>query len=170
MSTPSEPIKDPQTPTPEQARQMLHDAQQIERRTTDAVPSALIAYAILCVLGTMATLAMHLSARVVPDPSFNAPLVVSIASMAWVFVAIVVPFLFRRPFRRGLAARWYVYMGLWAVLWTAGMFWGAELVGLFIAPLFLVVFMIAVTTEARHSKPPRSATTGRSGGSAGGAQ
>lgn len=163
MSKHPEPGSDPQAPTPEQvptpeqARQMLLDARQIERRTTDAVPAPLITYAILCVLGTMATLAIHLAARVVPDPSFNAPLVVIIASMAWVFVAILVPFLFRRPFRRGLAVRWVVYM----VLWAAGMFFGVETGGLFIAPAFLVVFMIAVTTEAKHAKAVRAAEAGQ---------
>lgn len=167
MSKHPEPGSDPQAPTPEQvptpeqARQMLADARQIERRTTDAVPAPLITYAILCVLGTMATLAIHLAARVVPDPSFNAPLVVIVASMAWVFVAILVPFLFRRPFRRGLAVRWVVYMVIWAVLWAAGMFFGVETGGLFIAPAFLVVFMIAVTTEAKHAKAVRAAEAGQ---------
>lgn len=169
MSNQNEPGSDQQVPTPEQARQMLADAQQVSRRTTDAVPAPLITYAILCVLGTMATLGMHLAARVVPTPSFNAPLVI-IASMAWVFVAILVPFLFRRPFRRGLAVRWYVYMGMWALLWTAGMFFGVELAGLFIAPAFLVVFMIAVTTEAKHSKESFAEPAVQSRASTGGAQ
>lgn len=144
-------------PTPEQARQMLADAERMGRRTTDAVPPVLITYAVLCVVGTMATLGMFLAARVMLDASLNAPLFVIIAAMAWIFVAILVPFLFRRPFRRGLAGRWYVYMGVWAVLWTAAMFLGETRAGLLVAPLFLVTFMIAAATEAKHARTTASA-------------
>lgn len=161
MTDRSDPNEERQPPTPDQARQLLADAERVGRRTVDAVPAPLITYAILCVLGTMSTLGIHLAARVITDTSFNAPLVVVIASMAWVFVAILVPFLFRRPFRRGLAVRWYVYMGVWAALWAAGMFLGVEVAGLFIAPAFLVIFMIAVTTEARHAKADRTAEAGQ---------
>ncbi len=122
----------------------------------DTVPPVLITFAILCALGTMATLGIHISARVIPDPSFNAPLAVTVASMAWVLVSILVPFLFRVPFRRGLTVRWYVYMVAWALLWAACMILGTTFAGLALSPLFLVLFMIAAATEAKRAKASRA--------------
>jgi|SRR5690606_26199581 len=87
--------------SPEEARRLLDQAGRIDRRTTDAMPPVLVTFAILCALGTMTTLGLHIAARVVPDADFNAPLAVIIFSMMWVLVAIIVPMLFRRPFRRG---------------------------------------------------------------------
>ena len=136
--------------SPEEARRLLEQAGRIDRRTTDAMPPVLVTFAILCALGTMTTLGLHIAARVVPDSDFNAPLAVIIFSMMWVLVAIIVPMLFRRPFRRGLATRWYVYMGAWALLWIAGMILAASLTGFFFAPTFLVLFVMAAATEAKH--------------------
>lgn len=136
--------------SPEEARRLLDQAGRIDRRTTDAMPPVLVTFAILCALGTMTTLGLHIAARVVPDADFNAPLAVIIFSMMWVLVAIIVPMLFRRPFRRGLATRWYVYMGAWALLWIAGMILAASLTGFFLAPTFLVLFVMAAATEAKH--------------------
>lgn len=144
------------TPTADEARRMLADAARIGNQTADAVPPVLITFAILCAVGTMATLGIHISARIIPDPGFSAPLAVTIAAMAWVLVAIVVPFLFRRPFRRGLAVRWYIYMGAWGLLWAACMILGTTFVGLALAPLFLVLFMIAATTEAKRAKAAKA--------------
>jgi len=141
-----------QGPTPQQARRMLADAARIGHRTPEAVPSVLISFAILCAVGTMATLGVHIAARMIPDPAFNAPLAVTIMAMAWVFVAVVVPFLFRRPLRRGLAVRWYIYMGSWGVLWAASMLLGDSAAALVLAPVFLVLFMIAAVTEARRTR------------------
>ncbi|MGO1397725.1 MAG: hypothetical protein ACTHVY_04985 [Brevibacterium yomogidense] len=143
-------------PTPEEARRMLADAARIGHRTPDAVPPVLISFAILCAIGTMATLGVHLAARVLPDSSFDAPLAVTVMAMAWVFVAIIVPFLFRRPLRRGLAVRWYIYMGSWGVLWAASMLLGETFAALVLAPLFLGLFMIAAATEAKRARTARA--------------
>lgn len=143
---------DDRAPTADEARRLLAEAARRGNQATDAVPPVLITFAILCTVGTMATLGIQISARTIPDPTFNAPLAVTIAAMAWVFVSIVVPFLFRRPFRRGLAVRWYVYMGAWAILWTACMVLGTTFVGLVLSPLFMVLFMIAATMEAKRAK------------------
>ncbi|SMY10561.1 hypothetical protein [Brevibacterium jeotgali] len=139
-------------PTPEEARRMLADAARIGHRTPEAVPSVLISFAILCATGTMATLGVHLAARMIPGSTFNAPLAVTLMAMAWVFVAIIVPFLFRRPLRRGLATRWLIYMGSWGVLWAASMLLGDSSAALVLAPLFLVLFMIAAATEAKRTR------------------
>ena len=136
--------------SPEEARRLLEQAGRIDRRTTDAMPPVLVTFAILCALGTMTTLGLHLAARVAPDADFNAPLAVIVFSMMWVLVAILVPMLFRRPFRRGLATRWYIYMGAWALLWIAGMILAAGLTGFFLAPTFLVLFVMAAATEAKQ--------------------
>ena len=135
--------------TADEARRMLDQAGRIERRTTDAMPPVLITYAILCVLGTMTTLGLHVADRMAPDAEFNARLAVIVFSLAWVLAAIIVPMLFRRQFRRGLATRWYVYMGIWAVLWAAAMFLAGGLTGFFLAPLFVVLFVSAAATEAK---------------------
>lgn len=147
---------DDRTPTADEARRMLADAARIGNQTADAVPPALITFAILCTVGTMASLGIHIAARTIPDPTFNAPLVVTIAAMAWVLVSIVVPFLFRRPMRRGLAVRWYVYMGAWALLWIACMLLSTTFAALALSPLFLVLFMIAATTEAKRAKAAKA--------------
>ena len=60
--------------SPEEARRLLEQAGRIDRRTTDAMPPVLVTFAILCALGTMTTLGLHLAARVAPDADFNAPL------------------------------------------------------------------------------------------------
>lgn len=147
---------DDRTPTADEARRMLADAARVANQAADAVPPVLITFAILCAVGTMATLGIHISARIIPDPTFNAPMAVTIAAMAWVLVAIIVPFLFRRPFRRGLAVRWYIYMGAWSLLWAACMILGTTFVGLALSPLFLVLFMIAATTEAKRAKASKA--------------
>lgn len=135
--------------TADEARRMLDEAGRIERRTADAMPPVLVTYAILCVLGTMTTLGLHVADRMAPDPDFNARVAVIVFSLAWVLAAIIVPMLFRRPFRRGLATRWFVYMGIWAVLWAAAMILAGGLTGFFLAPLFLVLFVTAAATEAK---------------------
>lgn len=143
-------------PTADEARRMLADAARMGNQATDAVPPVLITFSILCAVGTMAAIGIHISARVIPDLSFNAPLAITIASMAWVLVSITVPFLFRRPLRRGLAVRWFVYMGAWAILWAACMILGTTFAGLALSPLFLVLFMIAATTEAKRAKTAKA--------------
>jgi|GEM_PF-6703234 len=41
-------------------------------------------------------------------------------------------------------------MGAWALLWIAGMILAASLTGFFLAPTFLVLFVMAAATEAKH--------------------
>lgn len=132
-----------------EAQRLLDRAGQIDRRATDAMPPVLVILSILCVVGTMTTLDLRVVDQLGPVPDFDARLATLIFSFAWNAVAIIVPFLFRRLFRRGLATRWYAYMGAWGLLWAAGMIFAGPPAALILAPLFLVLVMIAATTEAQ---------------------
>ena len=149
----------------ETARRRLAEAEQRGRSVPTAVPAAFITYGMLCVLGTMSTLGLHLVSRLGPTPGFDGKLAVLIATLAWVAVSILPTLLFRDRWRRGLGRRWLLLMGAWAVLWIIGVLVAESSLVLVIGPLFLALFVGALAAEAstvaaRRAPTERGAETG----------
>ncbi|WP_029089607.1 hypothetical protein [Brevibacterium album] len=142
-----------QAPTPEQAQALLAQAAEAARTLPAPVPAALIGYGVLCTVGSFATLATHLAPHMTAPPAALPPfLTILLFSFAWILAAVLAMLVFRERWRRGLGRRWLMYMAVWAALWVLGMFLGATALGLVLAPAFIVVFMIAVTTEAKKAR------------------
>lgn len=149
----------------ETARRRLAEAEQRGRSVPTAVPAAFITYGMLCVLGTMSTLGLHLVSRLGPTPGFDGKLAVLIATLAWVAVSILPTLLFRDRWRRGLGRRWALLMGAWTVLWIVGVLVAESSLVLVIGPLFLALFVGALAAEAstvaaRRAPTERGAETG----------
>ena len=142
----------------ETARRRLAEAEQRGRSVPTAVPAAFITYGMLCVLGTMSTLGLHLVSRLGPTPGFDGKLAVLIATLAWVAVSILPTLLFRDRWRRGLGRRWPLLMGAWAVLWIVGVLVAESSLVLVIGPLFLALFVGALAAEASTVAARRAPT------------
>lgn len=142
----------------ETARRRLAEAEQRGRSVPTAVPAAFITYGMLCVLGTMSTLGLHLVSRLGPTPGFDGKLAVLIATLAWVAVSILPTLLFRDRWRRGLGRRWLLLMGAWAVLWIVGVLVAESSLVLVIGPLFLALFVGALAAEASTVAARRAPT------------
>lgn len=136
----------------EEARRLLAEAEGRSRSIPAVIPSAFITYAILCVIGTFAVLGLHLAELVPATEDFSPRLLMIVFSLVWVAVAMIPLMLFRDRWRRGLGRRWIVLMICWGVLWAVGMILAGTALALVIAPLFLVLFVVAVAGEAAALK------------------
>lgn len=161
-SRPAPPDREAQSPGGEpsaaQAQAMLAQAAGAARTLPAPVPAVLICYGILCAVGTFGTLGMHLAPYMTAPPGGLSPTVtILIFAFMWIGAAIIAGMVFRERWRRGLSTRWLVYIGVWAVLWVLGMTLGGTMLGMFIAPAFVVPFVIAVSTEAAKARDARQA-------------
>lgn len=138
----------PNLPDDQQARRLLAEADGRSRSLPSAIPAAFITYGMLCVIGTFAVIGLHLAALVPESADFDPRLLVIIFALAWVAVAMIPLWIFRDRWRRGLGRRWIVLMVVWGALWAAGMILATTPLAIIIAPLFFVLFVIAVTGEA----------------------
>lgn len=137
----------------EQARQQLAEADQ--RRTSApraSLPSAFITFAILCAVGSMSTIGLHLVSLLPPTPGFDPMLAVLLTAFAWIPVAILPAVLVRDTWRRGFTRRWVLMMFLWSVLWIVGVLVSESRAALVVAPLFLVLFSVALAMELAARK------------------
>lgn len=150
MSTASTPRAPgtPDTPDGEEARRLLAEADGRSRRLPAAIPAAFITYSVLCAIGTFTVIGLHLAHRVPQVPGFAPRVLVLVPALVWAGVAMVPSWLFRDRWRRGLGRRWIALMTVWGVLWIAGMVLADTGMALIIAPMFLVLFVVAVTGEA----------------------
>jgi hypothetical protein len=138
----------PDAPDDQQVRRLLAEADGRSRSLPAAIPAAFITYGMLCVIGTFAVLGLRLAVLVPESADFDPRLLMILFSLAWVAVAMIPLWIFRDRWRRGLGRRWIVLMMCWAVLWAAGMILATTPFALIVAPLFFVLFVIAVTGEA----------------------
>lgn len=140
--------------SPGGAAEQLRTAQHLNRRFTTTAPVVLIGFGILCAAASAGVIALHLTQGARDERAG-----VMIFLLAWVAVAILVPFMFPQPFRRGLGKRWIAYMAGWGALWVTGTLVAeTALLGLAfaIAALFLVLFVVAASLEARLVRTARA--------------
>ncbi|MCG7308724.1 hypothetical protein [Brachybacterium sp. ACRRE] len=148
-------------PDDHRARRLLAEAEGRSRTLPAAIPAAFITFGMLCVIGAFAVIGLHLAA-LVPESADVAPnLLVLVFSLVWVGVAMVPLWIFRDRWRRGLGRRWIALMAVWGVLWIAGMFLATTTLAFVIAPLFFVLFVVAVTGEAAALKARSRQGAGR---------
>lgn len=139
------------TPDAEQARSQLAEAQTRSRTVPTAFPVAFITFGMLCVVGSLGVIAMHLASRIPQTPELSPRLLVMVMTIVWVLVAMVPIFIVRgERWRRGLGRRWVALMVAWAALWGVGMALSTNLAAMWIAPMFIVLFAIGVTGEAAN--------------------
>ncbi|MCL6422760.1 hypothetical protein Bequi_05055 [Brachybacterium sp. JHP9] len=158
-STPDDPRPDdlrpddlrPSSGAPLDAEQALRSLAEADRLRASAprasLPSAFITYAVLCVVGSMTTIGLRLAGLMPETPGFSPKLAVLVSAFTWIFVGILPSVLVRDVWRRGFARRWVVMILLWSLLWIAAVTLAETRLALVIAPLFLVLFMIALTSE-----------------------
>ncbi|MCQ9368190.1 hypothetical protein NQ038_01415 [Brevibacterium sp. 50QC2O2] len=140
----------------QQAGELLDRVGDAERNTPTPVPAALISLGIMCAAASLYLLARYFDISEVSQPgSLSLETTLLIFLLAWIAVAIVILFLFRERWRRGMGLRWSIYIGCWAVLWILGLVVVPQAALLWIAPLFLPLLVIAVATEAGYSRRPR---------------
>lgn len=151
----------PGAPDDHQARRLLAEAEGRSRTLPAAIPAAFITFGMLCVIGAFAVIGLHLAALVPEAADFSPNLLVLVFSLVWVGVAMVPLWIFRDRWRRGLGRRWVALMAVWGVLWIAGMILATTTLAFVIAPLFFVLFVIAVTGEAAALKTRSRQGAGR---------
>lgn len=139
------------------ARARLAEAADRGRSVPTAVPTVFITFGMLCVVGTMGTLGLHLVSRLGVTPDFDPKLAVLIMTFSWIAVSILPTLLFRDRWRRGLGRRWLLLMGAWAVLWIVGVLVAESSLALVISPLFLLLFVMGLVAEATASAARRGA-------------
>jgi amino acid transporter len=147
---------DPQDLTPEQAQQLLDQAEDTARRTPSAIPGVLITFAGLCTAGSFGTIGLNLAARIPETANFEPVVLVIVMVLAWIGVSLIPIFVFKDTWRRGLGKRWGIYITSWAVLWGLASGFATSAFGFWIAALFLVLFVIAVTQEAARAQQDRA--------------
>ncbi|UYG16958.1 hypothetical protein BRM3_00515 [Brachybacterium huguangmaarense] len=143
--------------TAEQAQQMLDRAGRVARKLPSGTPAVLITYAGLCAVGTFTTIGLHLVELIPAAPGVDPKLLVLIMAFAWVAVSLIPIWIFRDRWRRGLGVRWGVYIGLWALFWVAGVVLATTTMAIFLAPAFLVLFVVAITQEAARARQDQGA-------------
>ncbi|QGU01435.1 hypothetical protein CKALI_02735 [Corynebacterium kalinowskii] len=97
--------------TPEQARQQLDQARQLEKNVTGFNP-VWVTYVGLCTAGTIYAMGKFWA----PDS-----LIPMILSLTWaaVSVAMIIVFAVQKTARRGFSRRWLIFMALWGITWAA---------------------------------------------------
>lgn len=148
-------------PTAEDARRMLRDADRAAHRAPSQMPAALVSLGVLCATGSFGTTAMHLVSRIPATASFSPVTSVIITSFAWILAGLVPILLVRDRWRRGLAARWLIAMGVWALLWVLGMVLASSILALVISPMFLVLFVVVFAHEASLARRDAQARSAR---------
>lgn len=146
-------------PTVADARRLLAEADARRSQLPSALPSVFVLYTILCVAGTFTVLGMHLASRIAPSEDFAPQLFVGLMGLGWVFAGIAAILVFRRDdrWRRGFAVRWMILLFAWTVLWVLGMMFASNLVAvLVLAPLFIVLFLMAITQQAQANAVARA--------------
>lgn len=149
-------------PTAQAAADRLRTARQLDSRFTATAPPVLISFGILCAVASASVLGLHLT-----QESTEMRIGVIITLLAWVGVAIAVPFMFPQPFPRGLGRRWVVYMLAWAVLWSVGTVLAdtdLSVLVLLVSAFLLVLFMMGAAHEAQVAKRSRDAARSAAAG------
>ncbi|PWH07827.1 hypothetical protein DEO23_04255 [Brachybacterium endophyticum] len=132
----------------DQARRRLEEAQGRFRRLPASIPAAFITYGMLCAIGSLTVIALHLAEKVPPTPGFASATLVIVFSLIWVAVAMIPLMMFRDRWRRGLGRRWVLLMAAWGAVWVLGVVVATTRFGLVVAPVFFVLFAVAIAGEA----------------------
>lgn len=133
--------------TVEEARERLAEARSRATAPRATLPSVFVTYAILCVAGSTTTIGLHLAALAPATPGFAPKTAVLVMAFAWIAVGLVPALVVRDAWRRGFARRWILMAALWGVLWIVAMLVAESRAALIVAPFFLVLFVMALTTE-----------------------
>ena len=151
------------TPTREQAAALLAQAEG-PRRAGAQISSAMIVFAIICTTAGFSSLILGFA----EGQQLMGGI---IAMVAYVLVAATLPLLIRLPAEaRGFTKRWGVLMAVWGVLWVAAAIIitavgnGTNenlqiIVPLLFSVAFLVLMILAITSEAARVQRERRALT-----------
>ncbi|MDO5662693.1 MAG: hypothetical protein Q4G40_08365 [Brachybacterium sp.] len=155
------PSIDHRAPDPDQARAMLDEARSRDRSTPTPIPAALVTFGMMSVTSSLGAIALRMAGEVDATPGLSLPIAVSIALMACFAVSMLPLFLFRRDrWRRGFGKRWGVLITLWSLLWVVTALVSQTNAVLVLSPLFLVLYVIAVSTEAHRQRTSRGRIEG----------
>ncbi|WP_298255489.1 hypothetical protein [uncultured Arthrobacter sp.] len=135
------------SPTAEQAKAMLDQASHLGA----SIRSSASWPAISCILGLGAVSSMALIAFTYANQIPGLSLILPMTVMGtWIIILLATVLLFSRSAKRGFGTRWAIYMGVWSILWAAGM--GLSLAGIAFAnePWFtgLLAGLITFSTTA----------------------
>ncbi len=129
----------------EQARGMLQEANQLGMSTRSGAGWPQIT--MLMGLGAISSLSLISFGLVagIPDASVTVPM---IAMLIWLGIFMGTGLYFGRSVKKGFGARWGLYIGIWAVLWTMGTLLGGLVFEDQMWFYVLCAALIAVTTTA----------------------